>query len=87
MKSHGSPAPGEVPAMIDRLPQETPNALAALLRWEESGAVWVPRAAEAQSTVVDLISCDDSEVMGRLVSSNPEFVDHVRTRSHGLSGL
>lgn len=58
--------------------QETPDALVALLRWEVSGAKWTTREARAHSAVVDLITCDGAEVVGRLVSSDPEFVAYVQ---------
>lgn len=58
--------------------QETPDALVALLRWEVSGATWTAREASAHSAVVDLITCDGAEVVGRLVSSDPEFVAYVQ---------
>ncbi|MBK8460131.1 MAG: hypothetical protein WAS07_15850 [Micropruina sp.] len=55
----------------------TRDALAALLRWEQAGGEWVMRAEQATSTVVDLTTCDGGDVMGQLVSSNPEFVAYV----------
>jgi hypothetical protein len=62
--------------------QEAPDALAALLRWEASGADWVLRELDAGRAVVDLLTCDGGEVMGRLASSEPGFVGHVSaTRS------
>lgn len=59
--------------------QETPDALAALRRWESSGATWALRVVGAQAAVVDLITCDGAEIVGRLVSSNPEFVAYVQS--------
>ena len=53
------------------------DALAVLQRWEASGAVWVLRSSGAGSAVVDLLTCDGGEVMGRLESADPEFVAHV----------
>ncbi|QGF24559.1 hypothetical protein [Raineyella fluvialis] len=57
---------------------ETPNALAALLRWEASGATWELRTSGAERAVVDLCTCDGGQVVGRLVSSDPDFLAHVR---------
>ena len=59
-------------------PAPGPDALAALLRWEAAGGKWVVRAPDGASTVVDLTTCDGGDVMGRLVSSSPEFVAYVR---------
>ncbi len=61
--------------------QETPDALAALLRWEAAGASWVrvTRSDGDHSAVVDLITCDGTEVVGRLISSDPEFVAYARS--------
>ena len=53
-------------------------ALNSLLRWEAAGGTWVERAA-GDSLVVDLISCDGGEVMGRITSSRPEFIAYVRS--------
>lgn len=54
------------------------DALAALLRWEAAGGTWVMHAVTVGSTAVDLITCEGGEVMGQLVSSNPDFVAYVR---------
>lgn len=56
----------------------TPDALAALLRWETAGGEWVVRSRNGKFAVVDLISCDGGSVMGHLASSDPDFIDHVR---------
>jgi hypothetical protein len=65
------------PVRVD--PASEPDALAALLRWEAAGGEWVVRAPDGASTVVDLTTCDGGDVMGRLVSSSPEFVAYVRS--------
>ncbi|HEY3407609.1 MAG TPA: hypothetical protein VGK53_05500 [Propionicimonas sp.] len=67
-------------------PVPEPDALAALLRWEAAGGEWVVRAPDGASTVVDLITCDGGDVMGRLVSSLPEFVAYVHTGITGERG-
>lgn len=59
-------------------PAPEPDALAALLRWEAAGGEWVVRAPDGASMVVDLTTCDGGDVMGRLVSSSPEFIAYVR---------
>ena len=53
------------------------RALDALRRWEQSGATWALRSLDAGVAEVDLISCDGGERMGRLVSSEPDFVAYV----------
>ncbi|MCA0293991.1 MAG: hypothetical protein LCH96_01530 [Actinobacteria bacterium] len=54
------------------------NALAALRRWEASGATWELRTLDDAGADVDLVSCDGGEVMGRLVSADADFVADVR---------
>nr|WP_300150525.1 hypothetical protein [Propionicimonas sp.] len=53
------------------------DALAALLRWEASGADWVLRELDAGRAIVDLLTCDGGEVTGRLASAEPGFVRYV----------
>lgn len=66
--------------------RKSPDALAALLRWEASGAGWVLRSLDAGGAVVDLLTCDGGQVVGRLLSSEPGFVAHVRTSAAGKGG-
>lgn len=61
--------------------RETPDALAALLRWQASGATWMLRPSPGDAVVVELLTCDGGEAVGRLVSSEPEFVEHVRAEA------
>jgi hypothetical protein len=56
--------------------RESPDALAALLRWEAAGGTWVAHA-HGGSTIVDLATCDGGEVVGHLSSTLPEFVAYV----------
>ena len=56
----------------------TRHALAALARWEAAGGTWLVRPDAGESTIVDLITCDGGEMMGQLVSSDPDFVAYVR---------
>ncbi len=58
--------------------------LAALRRWEGSGAVWRVLARGGDQVTVGLFSCDGGEEMGRIVSSDPALRAYV-TRS-GRSG-
>jgi hypothetical protein len=62
--------------------EQTRDALASLLRWEASGATWVLRDRTDRWAVVDLLTCDGGEVMGRLASSEPEFVTYVLGSGH-----
>ena len=48
-----------------------------MLRWKAARWTRVERT-QGGSTVVDLITCDGGEVVGRLSSSRPEFVAYVR---------
>lgn len=47
--------------------------------WEGSGAVWRPAEIRAGRATVDLCSCT-GELMERVESEDPEFVDFVRAR-------
>lgn len=58
-----------------------PAALAALLRWEGSGAAWKVRSRSADQVRVDLLSCTGGEVMETLTSSDPELLDYIGNRS------
>lgn len=60
------------------------DALAALQRWEASGAAWVLRDDPGSGElVVDLLTCDGGDVVGRLASADPGFVAHVRRGGTG----
>ncbi len=54
--------------------------LAALRRWEGSGAVWRVLARGSDQVTVGLFSCDGGEEMGRIVSADPALLAYV-TRS------
>lgn len=57
---------------------ESPDALAALQRWEESGADWALLTGPGERpVVVELLSCDGGTPMGRLTSSAPDFVAYA----------
>lgn len=64
---------------------ETPDAAGALLRWQATGATWVLRGWEGEAAVVDLLTCEAGEVVGRLRSSDPAFVARVSAQE-GSSG-
>ena len=50
-----------------------------LEEWERSGAMWRPGEIRAGRATVDLCSCT-GELMDRVESGDPEFVDFVRAR-------
>lgn len=47
--------------------------------WELNGAEWRPVEVRADRAVVDLCSCS-GELMERVESEDPEFIDLVRSR-------
>jgi hypothetical protein len=55
------------------------STVTELEEWERNGAVWHPVEIHAGKAVVDLCSCS-GELMERVESEDPEFVDFVRAR-------
>jgi hypothetical protein len=49
-----------------------PDPLAALRRWEDSGGTWRVVVRAPERLVVELLTCDAGEVMGRLVAAPPD---------------
>jgi hypothetical protein len=47
--------------------------------WELNGAVWRPVEVDPDRAVVDLCSCS-GELMERVESEDPAFIDFVRAR-------
>jgi hypothetical protein len=47
--------------------------------WERNGAVWRPAEIRSGRAVVDLCSCT-GELMDRVESDDPEFIEFVRAR-------
>jgi hypothetical protein len=47
--------------------------------WERNGAVWRPVEIRSGRAVVDLCSCT-GELMERVQSDDPEFIEYVRAR-------
>lgn len=62
------------------------DALAALLRWEASGAAWRLRSDDGTQAEVDLLTCDGGDVVGRLTSADPRFVGYVRAAGPSSGG-
>jgi hypothetical protein len=51
-----------------------------LRRWEDSGAAWRIVVATGDAVEISLLTCDAGEEMDRIRSSEPDLLDHVRTR-------
>jgi hypothetical protein len=49
-----------------------PDLLTALRRWEDSGGTWRVVVRVPDRLVVELLTCDAGEVMGRLVATPPD---------------
>jgi hypothetical protein len=52
-----------------------------LRRWETSGAVWQVASRTPTGLTISLLTCNGGEEVGRLVSSDPELLRFVGTRS------
>lgn len=55
------------------------STVAELEDWERNGAVWRPVEVGVDRAIVDLCSCS-GELMERVDSSDPGFIELVRTR-------
>jgi hypothetical protein len=51
-----------------------------LRRWEDSGAAWRIVVATGDTVEISLLTCDAGEEMDRIRSTEPDLLDHVRTR-------
>jgi hypothetical protein len=60
---------------------EPPDPVAAVRRWEESGAVWRVLARSPSAVTVSLCRCDDGEEVERFTSSDPALLDFLGDRS------
>lgn len=54
--------------------------VAALLRWEEHGALWRVAARTATAVTVSMRTCDGGTEVDRLTSDDPELVAFVNER-------
>lgn len=52
-----------------------------LRRWTAAGGEWDVLGRTPSGLVVSLLTCDRGEEMGRITSSEPEFVSYVEERS------
>jgi hypothetical protein len=55
--------------------------VAALRRWEESGAVWRVLARTDAAVTVSLCRCDGGEEVERLTSGDPALLEFLSGRS------
>jgi hypothetical protein len=55
--------------------------VAALRRWEESGAVWRVLARTDAAVTVSLCRCDGGEEVERLTSGDPALLEFLAGRS------
>jgi hypothetical protein len=53
----------------------------ALVRWQESGGVWLVGARHPGTVEVILLRCDAGEVVDRISSGEPAWLEHLRGRS------
>jgi hypothetical protein len=60
-----------------------PDALAKLLRWEESGARWRVISRTSSGVVIAMLTCDTGEEVDRLASAGPELLAYVGDRTTG----
>lgn len=57
------------------------DAVAALRRWEDSGAVWRVLGRDGARLTIGLCTCTASEVVDRVVSDDPELARFVGDRA------
>lgn len=65
--------------------------VAALLRWEEHGALWRVAARTGTTVTVSMRTCDGGTEVDRITSDDPELVAFVDRRllvdeQHGVDG-
>lgn len=57
------------------------DAVAALQRWEDTGAVWRVLARDGVRLTVGLFTCTASELVDHVVSDDPELARFVGDRA------
>ncbi|WP_227982356.1 hypothetical protein [Nocardia spumae] len=62
-------------------PQHPPDALAALIRWQDSGGVWRVLGRRGMDLTIGLFECTGGDQVGRIVSSDPRLRAFVGHRS------
>jgi hypothetical protein len=60
---------------------EADAPLAVLLRWEGSGGVWRVVRHDPSGLEIVLLTCSANEEMGRILSADPELLEHVGSRT------
>jgi hypothetical protein len=58
--------------LVDDVDHAEPDPLTALRRWEDAGGTWRVVVRAPERLVVELLTCDAGEVMGRVVSAPPD---------------
>ena len=53
------------------------SALEDLQRWQAAGGLWRVVGQRSGRTLVELCRCDGGEVVGRLTSDDPQFLDYL----------
>jgi hypothetical protein len=74
-----APGSGEYASAGSTLRAMRQGSIAELEDWERNGAVWRPVEVYGEKAVVELCSCT-GELMERVESSDPGFIDFVRAR-------
>ncbi len=62
------------------------DQVAALRRWEDSGALWRVLQLGADRATVGLFTCDGGEEVGRLACEGPELVRFLSRRGSNDDG-
>lgn len=61
----------------------SPDRVADLQRWEDSGAHWRVLTRTSNSITIALLRCDGGEEVDRFTSSDPRLLDFVGARNAG----
>jgi len=62
-------------------PDEHGDPVAALVRWQDAGAVWRVVARQADAVTVALCQCDGGQEVGRITSADPDLLAFLGHRS------
>jgi hypothetical protein len=62
------------------------DPLTLLRRWEDSGGTWRAVVRAPERLVVELLTCDAGEVMGRLVAAPPGEAFAAYVAEHDATG-
>lgn len=64
----------------------SPDRVADLQRWEDSGAHWCVVTRTSDSLTIALLRCDGGEEVDRFTSSDPRLLEFVGTRTASADG-